>query len=99
VAATAKILQCLDGCEMLECTETIIMDHWGFLIDVNLERYFQSKPFSLDINDSSKLDSRRATHKEKFDNLLLITFSFILPHEIIEKFYNEDDYINANRSS
>ena len=90
VAAIAGIIQCIDRCEMIECTETIIIDYCRFLIDVNLERYFQSKSFDLDKNDSSKLDSRRAIHKQKFvEKVKEYIVKYKLEHTI-DKFCNEE---------
>ena len=89
VVATAGIIQCVDGCEIIEYTKTIITDHCGFLIDMNLERYFQSKSFDLDKNNSSKLDLRRAIYKQKcVEKVKEYIVKYKLEHTI-DKFCNE----------
>jgi len=66
IATTAGLLQYVDGCEMIESNELIVTDYRGYLINFNLERYFECKQFVLDDINSLKLDSRWASHKKLF---------------------------------
>ena len=65
-------------------------EHWGYLVDFNLERYFDSKEFSLNKNNSSKLNSRRATHKIKFAEKVKKYIKKYNLIEIVEKYWNEN---------
>jgi len=78
IAAIAGIINYVDGCTIIECNELIITNHREYLVDVNLERYFDSNEFEIDKNDSSKLDSRWAIYKLKFI-------------EIVEKYIDQYD--------
>ena len=56
----------MDSCKMVECNKVILTGHRGYIVDFNLEWYFECKNFNLDQVDSSKLDSRRASYKALF---------------------------------
>ena len=58
----AGVMQFIDGCKVVNFFEVISIDYRRYIVDVNLQEFFQVKQFNIDRIDSSKLDSRRATH-------------------------------------
>jgi len=48
----------------------IISDHQGFIVDLDLEEYFNTTPSYYDKVDYSKLDSSRKSYRIKFYNML-----------------------------
>ena len=46
VLGTEGVMNIVDGIELIECNEKVDSDHRGYLIDVNLEEFFESS-FSI----------------------------------------------------
>ena len=66
ITTTTELLQCVDGYKIVEYNKVILTNHMGYMVDFNLEWYFECKNFNLDQVDSLKLDSKRASHKVLF---------------------------------
>ena len=64
------LLEFIDGCKVIDFKEYITTDYQDYLVDISIQEYFELQNFQLDKLDSSKLDSRRATHKTKFKEKL-----------------------------
>jgi len=41
IATTTGLIEYVDGCKITKFTEILITDHRGFIIDFNLEDYFE----------------------------------------------------------
>ena len=59
VVATLGIIQFVEGCELKDFNKVIEIDHRGFTIDANIEKYFKTQIDEFDIIDHSKIDSSR----------------------------------------
>ena len=44
----------------------MLTDYKGYLVNINLQEFFEVSYFEIDKIDSSKLDLRRASYKRKF---------------------------------
>ena len=66
IAATAGILEIVDGCEITNFKEIIYIDYQRYIIDFNLKAYFKLETFHIDCNEGSMLDSSRKSHRNKF---------------------------------
>ena len=84
IAASIGIMKIVNGCILLDFEELIISNHRGFIVDLDLEEYFNTIPSYYDEVDYSKLDSSRKSH--------LIKFCDVLEVEIIKR--NIDERIN-----
>ena len=77
-------MEIVNGCMLLDFEELIISNHRGFIVDLDLEEYFNTIPSYYDEVDYSKLDSSRKSHWIKFYDVLEV--------EIIKR--NIDERIN-----
>ena len=59
VAATSRLINDIEGCKLINYNQIIESNHRGYLIDLNLEQYFNMNYFDIDRVNSSQLDSRR----------------------------------------
>jgi len=66
VAATSGLINNIEGCELINYNQIIQSNHRGYLIDLNLEQYFNMNNFDIDQVNSSQLNSRRLICKEIF---------------------------------
>jgi len=66
VAMSAGLLGYLRGCKMVNFTEIICTDHRGFIVDLDLNSYFEVETSNFDLRKLNKLDHRRKSHREKF---------------------------------
>ena len=63
VAASTKIIEYIDGCQITDYNEVIIIDYRGYLLDIQLEDYFRIKENMIDKLDTSKLNSHKLSSK------------------------------------
>ena len=66
IAVSTNLLEFIDECSIVNFNQIIITDHREFLVDVNLEDFFQVEQFEIEKKDNSRLNSRKSTHKAKF---------------------------------
>jgi len=41
IAVTLNIIECIEGCKLLEANEVMITDYRFYLVDINFECYFE----------------------------------------------------------
>ena len=63
----AGLLEFVNRCKFVKFHEMIIIDYYSYIIDLNLQDYFKVRRFDINRIESLKLDSRRASHKQKFN--------------------------------
>ena len=66
VAVSNSLVEFIDACELINFNQFIEIDYRGYLVDINLELYFEFDYFDIDKVISSQLNSRRLSHWEKF---------------------------------
>ena len=57
VATTSRLLEYIDRYRLIDYNEIIVSNYQGYLIDINLENYFDIKQFSIDYHDYNFLNS------------------------------------------
>ena len=40
IAASPNVMECIKGCRLMETTDIMLSDHYSYLIDFNIKRYF-----------------------------------------------------------
>ena len=40
IAASLNIMECIEGCRLIDTSDIVLSDHYSYLIDFNIERYF-----------------------------------------------------------
>ena len=77
VMASESILEYIEGCRLVDYNEILLTDHIEYLFDINMQEYFNSKSFNISKIDSSKLNSKWQSHRNKFaekvDELIELT--------------------------
>jgi len=58
IIAISGILQYIDRWQLIDYNEIIIIGYWGYVFNISLEEYFDSKAFQVDWTDNSKLNSK-----------------------------------------
>jgi len=89
---TSRVINFIEGCELINYNQIIESDHRGYLIDINLEQYFKINQFNVNKISSSQLNSRRLTHKEIFCKKVKEYIQVTNLQQIM------DDYCNKNAS-
>ena len=62
VAVSNSVVEFIDACELINFNQFIETDHRGYLVDINLELYFELDHFDVEKVTSSQLNSRRLSH-------------------------------------
>ena len=88
--ASSKIINNIEGYELINYNQIIHSDYRGYLFDINLERYFKMSSFDINKVDSSQLDSRRLSHREVFVEKAEEYLHAINLPLIIDKYCNEN---------
>ena len=63
---SSGLLEVIDRCKMINFNEIISTNYRGYIIDIDLEDYFNMQPFNIDKVKLRQLNSRQAIHKQKF---------------------------------
>ena len=63
-------MEIVNGCILLDFEELIISNHQEFIVDLDLEEYFNTISSYYDDIDYSKLDSSRKSYRKKFCDVL-----------------------------
>ena len=66
----------------------IMLDHQGYLADIDFEQYFELRSFEIERYKSSKLNSRRLIHRTKFEEKVEELIISTGLDSIIEKYCN-----------
>jgi len=56
----------VESVKMTNCSEIVMTDHQGYIIDIDINEYFNTKTEKLDEIDHSKLNSTRKSHRKRF---------------------------------
>jgi len=65
VAMTYGILSYVKGCKLVEVDEIIPCDHQGYIIDLDINRYFEYEVGSYDKIGRIELTPSKRSHREK----------------------------------
>ena len=68
--ATDGIIQAIRGIKNTDFKDIINTDHRGFMIDLDMKKYFSVESSKHDQTDNVKLDSSKRTHRENFKEKL-----------------------------
>ena len=63
-------MEIINSCVLLDFEELIISNYQEFIVDLDLEEYFNTIPSYYDEVDYSKLDSSRKSYRIKFCDVL-----------------------------
>jgi len=66
IAASCGIMDFIEGCELLNYNEFIDTDHRAYVIDVNIDEYFNEEFNEWDKINKVLLNPARRTHRERF---------------------------------
>ena len=72
---TYGVIQFIEGCQMTECDEIILNDHRGYIVDINIEEYYNVK-----LNEYDK------SRKDKKLNAVVFGYFFVLRLGTIKKY-------------
>jgi len=89
IAATNGIMDYIEGCRLINYNEIIESDHRAFMIDVDIEEYFEDEFRGWDKINKVMLNPARKSHRQKFQ-------------EVIEKeleIYNIEDELETMKLS
>jgi len=70
IAASNGIMNYIEGCQVVDNNEIIHTDHRGYVIDVNLQEYFDDNFSTWDHINRVMLNPSRRSHKEKFTEII-----------------------------
>jgi len=70
IAASAGIMQYIEGCKLLNNNDILYSDHRSYIIDVNLEEYFNDQFSSWNDSQQVIINPSRKSHREKFTNII-----------------------------
>ena len=67
IAMSYDLLEFVKGCRLYEINEIINTDYRSYIIDLNIEKYFEIEIGSLDKINYRIIDPKKRTHREKFN--------------------------------
>ena len=67
IVATLFIMNCIKRCKLLDANEVLLTDHRLYLIDINLERYFEINLSLWDQINRRIINSAHRSHREIFN--------------------------------
>ena len=67
VMYTYGLIDYVAGCQLIECDEVIMNDHRGYLVDLEIERYYKCKLNKYDKPNHTILNNTRKIHVLKFN--------------------------------
>ena len=70
IVATYSLLDFVEGSKLLEAYEITITDYRSFIIDINMERYFNYQLSIWDKIKKRKLNPARRSYRNKFVKML-----------------------------
>jgi len=70
IAASQGIYEYIEGCRLVENNEIVHTDHRGYLVDVNLEEYFNDELSSWNAINKVIVNPSRRSHREKFTEII-----------------------------
>ena len=70
IAVSPGLIEVVEGCVLLEINNIVISDHRSYIIDLNLQRYFDKTFSEWDAINKSTLNPSRRLHREKFIEIL-----------------------------
>lgn len=88
IAISRGLKEFVEGCMLQECNDIILTDHRSYIIDLNLEAYFDQHLSEWDQINHSILNPSRRSHREKFYMSLHTQLSFIDIEEKILEIYD-----------
>ena len=79
----------VEGSKLCETNEILDTDHWGYVIDINLNDYFEEEFSTWDTINKSTLDPEKCTHREKFGQLIDENLDIINIEQNLDRMYLE----------
>ena len=70
IAVSEGILEYIKGCKLLSYAEIVMLDHQSYVIDVNLEEYFEDNFSSWNKINRVMLNHSRRSYREIFCEVL-----------------------------
>jgi len=70
IFASKGVLNCIKGSRIMDFNEVIITDHRGFMIDININKYFKKRYSRYDEIQSRTLNPNNRVHRTKFKKKL-----------------------------
>jgi len=85
IAATREISDYIEGCQMVDNNDIIYTDHRGYLVDINLEDYFNDQLSYWNENHKVIINPSRRSHREKFVAIIEDKIDLYNLNEMIEE--------------
>ena len=101
VAISVGAIQCIEGCQLLEYHDIVMSDYKAYLIDFNLEEYFQEEFSTWNNINKSILNPSRKSHRAIFFRRARTATQYIwyrtvsikaIPHLLGDRKYWRVDY-------
>ena len=70
IAASSEISEYIEGCQMVDHNEIIYIDHRGYMVDINLEDYFNDQMSYWNENHKVIINPSRRSHRERFVEII-----------------------------
>ena len=70
VFGTESVVRVARGSKIIDFDQVIITDHWGFLIDIDVNGYFNLPASTYDQSASRKLNPGNRIHRKQFQETL-----------------------------
>ena len=70
IVATLFIMNCIEGCKLLDANEVLLTDYRSYLVDINLERYFETNLSPWDQINRRIVNLARRSHREISNELI-----------------------------
>ena len=88
VLVSSRLVEVIDGCKLINFNKIISTDHRGFIVDIDLDEYFNMQHFCIDKIESSIINSRRAKYKAKFIETVNKCIEITGLEAIMNNYYN-----------
>jgi len=85
IAATCGIMDFVEGCKLLSYNEIVETDHRAYMVDVNIEEYFDENMNEWDNINHVILNPARRSHRERFVEVV---------EELLQIYPIEDDLMD-----
>ena len=85
IAATAGVLDCIEGSMLTDYNDLFETDHRGCVIDIAFDEYFETEFSSWDHTNKVMLNPLRRSHREKFEETLEHQLSMCQLEEELEQ--------------
>jgi len=70
IAMSHGVMEYVEGSRLMECNEIIFTDHRAYIVDINLNNYFDDQISEWDQINRVVLSLSRRSHRNKFNQSL-----------------------------